>query len=115
MSIDFLGSGRSHPPGLACANSEGTELPEPHCLFVGARTKSHTPHSGTRNQFSRKPIYPLPLVTPAAREAEIGETFPALLVVANEISGSTTFFELNRVGTKHPHGKGGPKKSARVR
>ena len=33
-----------------------------------------------------------------------------LLVVANEISGSTTIFEINRVGRHSPKGKGNPKK-----
>lgn len=33
-----------------------------------------------------------------------------LLVVANEISGSTTIFEINRVGRHYPKGKGNPKK-----
>lgn len=33
-----------------------------------------------------------------------------LLVVANEISGSTTIFEINRVGSKYPKGKGQPEK-----
>ncbi len=42
--------------------------------------------------------------------ADDSPNYKPLLVVANEISGSTTVFELNRVGSKYPKGKGQPKK-----